>query len=826
VKKLYVIDGPIKGKSFKLNDAITTIGRASDNEICISDIGVSWQHAKFLKRNGRVFIVDLNSSQGVFIDGDKIEPGLEVEIKKESILHIGNTILSFQKRSSEKKIAKLYHTNSQRKLLDKRETLFVKDSSRNYIRSLELLLKVSNIFAQSLNIDGLLGEVIDWVFNLLRRIDRGAILLLDKETGKLKEMVSKTRMEDKDGPFSKINYNKAAVKRTIEEGKPVMMSDPGPVNEVDLSDSMEQTNVRSVMCVPLKYKGAVRGVIYVDSIGMPEGFRKDDLQLLTGLSNTAAIAIENARLYSGLEKVVERRTKQLEKARDVTEKRHMEAELTHTKNFLQNILDSSIDGITATDLQGRVISATPSMKDITGYDHREIIGKKVNIFDAQGVEDEKRIMRELMAQGELRNHEMKFKKKDGGLVNVNISASLLKNEQGEIIGTLGIYRDITEKKKLEAQVLQSHKMEAIGTLAGGIAHDFNNLLMGIQGHTSLMLLDIGPTHPYYERLKGVEQQVESGAELTKLLLSFARGGKYEVTATNINDLIEKSSTMFARARKEIKIYGKYEKDLWTVEADQGQIEQVLLNLYVNAWQAMPGSGELYLETENVTLDTNYVEPYHVEPGKYVKISVKDTGLGMDKETQQRVFDPFFTTKEMGRGTGLGLASVYGIIKNHGGIINVSSEKGKGTTFTIYLPASRKEITEEKELTHEVSRGKETVFLIDDEDTIIAVGQEIIKALGYTVLVARSGKEAIEIYEKNKDKIDIVILDMIMPDMSGGETYDRIKEINPDIKVLLSSGYSIDGEAKEILERGCDGFLQKPFNMKELSQKIREVLDKR
>jgi adenylate cyclase len=207
VKKLYVIDGPIKGKSFKLNDAITNIGRASDNEICISDIGVSWQHAKFLKRNGRIFIVDLNSSQGVFIDREKIEPGLEVEIKKESILHIGNIILSFQKRSSEEKFAKLYHANAQRKPLNKRETLFVKDSSRNYIRSLELLLKVSNIFAQSLNIDELLGEVIDWVFNLLRRIDRGAILLLDKETGKLKEMVSKTRMEDKDGLFSKISYN-------------------------------------------------------------------------------------------------------------------------------------------------------------------------------------------------------------------------------------------------------------------------------------------------------------------------------------------------------------------------------------------------------------------------------------------------------------------------------------------------------------------------------------------------------------------------------------------------------------------------------------------
>ena len=341
-----------------------------------------------------------------------------------------------------------------------------------------------------------------------------------------------------------------------------------------------------------------------------------------------------------------------------------------------------------------------------------------------------------------------------------------------------------------------------------------------------MLMDIGSMHPYYERLKGIEQQVKSGAELTKLLLSFARGGKYEVTPTNINELIEKSSTMFARARKEIKIYRGYEKDLWTVDADQGQIEQVLLNLYVNAWQAMPGSGELYLETENVTLDANYVKPYHVEPGNYVMISVKDTGLGMDKETQQRVFDPFFTTKEMGRGTGLGLASVYGIVKNHGGIINVSSEKGKGTTFTIYLQASEKEEIEEKNPPEEVSKWSEGVLLIDDEDTIIDVGSQILKKMGYEVLLARGGKEAVQLYKENKEKIDMVILDMIMPGMGGGETYDRMKEINPDIKVLLSSGYSIDGEAEEILERGCDGFLQKPFNMKELSQKIGEILDKR
>ncbi|RLI46365.1 hypothetical protein DRO61_09315, partial [Candidatus Bathyarchaeota archaeon] len=314
MKKLYVIDGPDKGKSFNLNDGITTIGRSSDNDICISDIGVSRHHAKFLKKHDRVFIVDLNSSQGVFIDGKKIEPGLEVEIEKDSDLLLGNTVLSFQKESSGKKLPQPYHTKGERRPFETSESL--KDSSRTYTWSLELLLKVSNILAQSLNIDELLGEVIDQIFDLLKRIDRGAILLIDKEAGKLREVVSKTRMEDKEGIFSKINYSRTIVKRTIQEGQPVMMSDTRRVNKAELSDSMEKMNVSSVMCVPLMYKGYIRGVIYVDSIGLPQGFRKDDLQLLVGLCNTAAIAIENARLYSDLEKLVERRTKQLENAKD------------------------------------------------------------------------------------------------------------------------------------------------------------------------------------------------------------------------------------------------------------------------------------------------------------------------------------------------------------------------------------------------------------------------------------------------------------------------------------------------------------------------------
>ncbi|MGA8238992.1 MAG: response regulator [Desulfobacterales bacterium] len=394
------------------------------------------------------------------------------------------------------------------------------------------------------------------------------------------------------------------------------------------------------------------------------------------------------------------------------------------------------------------------------------------------------------------------------------------------IAALNFLKDITAQKIMEIQFRQSQRMESIGTLAGGIAHDFNNLLMGIQGNTSVMLLDIAPDHSLYENLKSIQRCVKSGANLTRQLLGFARGGKYVVKPTHINEVIDRTAHIFGRSRKDITFHRRYNKNILMVNVDVGQIEQVLLNLYVNAWQAMPNGGDLYLETDNIRLDKDYIDtkPFSVKPGLYVKISITDTGIGMDQKIQQRIFEPFFTTKEVGQGTGLGLASAYGIIKNHGGFITCYSEVGVGSTFNIYLPARAKKDTQSVKVVEEAVGGTETILLIDDEKMIIEVGRRMIESLGYAVVAAGKGDEALTLYRKRHDHIDLIILDMIMPYMGGKEVFNRIKEINPKAKVLLSSGYSLNGQAQEIMAQGCNGFIQKPFDTVELSTKIREILD--
>lgn len=510
---------------------------------------------------------------------------------------------------------------------------------------------------------------------------------------------------------------------------------------------------------------------------------------------------------------------------NVTESKQVEGALEQCDEKYRTILETIADPVVLFDIECKVEYFNPAFTSVFGWTLDECFGKSMNVFVPEDAWPEIKPMSDkLLAGKKFSGIETHCYTKEGNIILVSISGAVYRDREGNPRGSAVNLRDISEQKKLERQFQQIQKMEAISTLAGGIAHDFNNLLMGIQGRTALMYLQTSPDHPHFEHLKAIEACIKSSVKLTKQLLGFARGGKYDIKPTDMNEIIDKSADRFGRLKKEVTIHLKSQTDIWSVEVDQKQIEQVILNLYVNAWQAMPGGGDLYIQTENVVVDENCKRPYQVEPGKYIKISLTDTGIGMDKAIRKRIFDPFFTTKRMDRGAGLGLASVYGIIKNHGGFIDVYSAKGIGTTFKIHLPASEKEPVKEKNVCEKVLRGTERILFVDDEDIIIQVGKDMIESLGYEVRTAKNGKEAIEICKKNMDNIDMVMLDIIMPVMDGGETYDKLKEIKPDIKVLLSSGYGVNGQATEILNRGCNGFIQKPFDMKTLSKKIRSVLD--
>jgi two-component system, cell cycle sensor histidine kinase and response regulator CckA len=518
--------------------------------------------------------------------------------------------------------------------------------------------------------------------------------------------------------------------------------------------------------------------------------------------------------------------------RDISDRKEAENRINKAQREWENIFEAIGQPTAIINPQYIILAANKALIDAARMPLKDILGKKCHeIFHGQNSKNHPDgcPLAKLLLTGKMETAEMEVDAFGGSYL---ITCIPVFNNEDRMEQIIHIATDMTEKKqmeesrsKLETQLFQAQKMEAVGTLAGGIAHDFNNILMGIQGYVSLTKLDLKPDHPHYERLQKIEEQIMNGANLTRQLLGFARGGKYQVKPTNLNKLLKESAAIFSRTKKEISISNKLQKDLWMVDTDQGQIDQVLLNIYINAWQAMPQGGDIYLESQNVTLSDTNVQPYDVHPGRYVKISVTDTGIGMDEQIQKRIFEPFFTTKRPDKGTGLGLASVYGIIKNHAGFITVSSELGKGSTFNIFLPASdQNKMIEEKSPEHEMLlTGKETILLVDDELSNVAPTKELLENIGYRVTIVGSGQEAITIYMEKWKEIDLVILDMIMPGISGGNTFDALQKINPAVKVILSSGYSVDGDAQQIMNRGCKGFIQKPFRIITLSKKIREIL---
>ena len=539
-----------------------------------------------------------------------------------------------------------------------------------------------------------------------------------------------------------------------------------------------------------------------------------------------------------LEELVAERTADLKATNrqlleEVEHRRQTESALGESEEKYRNILESIEEGYLETDLRGNLIFFNKAVSRTLGRTLAELQGTNFKKY----IDRSSRRPLWQMAAAILREEKIsgpalvKIICKDASRRFIELSASPLRSADGRVDGFRCVGRDVTERlkaelerKELEAQLQQTQRMEAIGTLAGGIAHDFNNLLMGIQGNTTLLLMSLTAADSCYQNVKSIEQCVRSGANLTRQLLGYARGGKYMVKPSKVSEIVEKTSNLFGRTHKKTKIISRYAADGWSVSIDRSQIEQVLVNLYLNAWQAMDGGGTLYLDTENVQVEADFANKHQAQPGKYVKITVRDTGSGIQESIQDRVFEPFFTTKPMGRGTGLGLASAFGIIKNHDGIICFDSKPGQGTTFSLFLPAVDAPAASEAPNIEQWVAGHETVLVVDDEPYILDACTAMLTGMGYRVLTAGSGADAVALYSKKEQPIDLVILDMVMPEMDGRETFRQLKKLDPGVKVILSSGYSLEDMAEEMLSMGCESFVQKPFDEHQISRKIRELLE--
>lgn len=552
-------------------------------------------------------------------------------------------------------------------------------------------------------------------------------------------------------------------------------------------------------------------------------FRDEELKTLYGAGNQIAVAIQRAYLLEQLERKVEERTAAL--TEEVARRRRAEEILRRSETNYRTLFECANDSILVFEPENEtILEANNRACETYGFPKDELIGMSLKKLTKDVPRGERQVS-QLLEDGTHRNFETVHFRKDGTAIDLLCNSSVIEYEGRK--ASLSINRDITERKRLEEQLRLSQKLEAIGQLAGGVAHDFNNLLGVIIGYSDLLLERSGLTDPQCKKVEQIRKAADSAASITRQLLAVGRKQVLESRVLDLNAVVTDMGQMLRRLiGEDIDLVIVSGPELEKVKADAGQIEQVIMNLVVNARDAMPRGGKLIIGTANAELDETYTKQRPVvQPGPYVMLEVSDTGVGMDAEIQARIFEPFFTTKERGKGTGLGLATVYGIVKQSGGYIWVYSELGKGTTFRVYLPRVGAAVVAPRsgEVREELPRGSETVLLVEDAEPLRELAREFLEGFGYKVLEARNGAEAIEVAGQHPGPIHLLLTDVVMPGMSGPELAERLTSGHPGMKVLCVSGYTNEAVNHRVPMKAGMAFLQKPFTRQALAHKVRELL---
>jgi len=809
VAELFFMNGPHMGKFFALEGEVTYLGRSRDNHIQIAHDSVSRHHLKILRKAEKLLIKDLGSTNGTLYKGRRIIPGTEYEVKAGEYIEVGDIRFAFGEATSDKDFD-VPDVVDLSKELESTTPIPLSDVTRDTPSNIEFFSNVSRALMESFNLNEVFEKTLDYLFHLLKRIDRGFIIILDDKTGKILDVVSRRRenIDDRTG------YSKTIVNRVIREHKPIVMSDLRQERDENLSESMKMLRVKSIMCAPLISRSKIRGVLYVDSLSKPRGFRKADLSLFAALSGPVAVAIENALLYSNLEKLVEERTRDL---------RETEDKLKGSEARFKAIFDNMSSGaIVYKPLNNGedfvVIDLNRAAQVIEKVQKEDLLGKRVSSMSPAFKEI--RLMDALrrVLETERPEHHSVTLSNDQGDISGRREYFLFRLPSGEIVT---VFDDVTqrvkaeeEQKRLQKQLFFSQKMETIGTFAGGVAHNFRNILQAISGNAEFLEMTTSDNPEVKTSAKSIHDSVKKGVDLVNSLLSFSRkGGEYVLADTDLFEIIMQVYEIVSRVfDKNIDFRLDLQRDL-TVKGNPSLLSQVFMNLFTNARDAMPNGGKISVEARKA--------------GRNVVVTVSDTGHGIDKETLGKIFDPFFTLKDVGRGTGLGLSTTHGIIEQHGGSISASSEPGKGTTFRISFPAMGPEKSQKDRPPKPILSGKgQKILIVDDEPPALEALTNLTRHLGYNTISVDKPVEALRYYKEWSP--DVVLMDRVMPDMDGSVCIEKIVEMDPQASIVIISGYNDSGPdgIDEKIKGLIKGYLTKPFKADELSDVISRALQNR